>query len=81
MRRWKVQSYLNTYPSCRAEAMEIIAENKLTGLKMPKIREVPDELLINPEKNKAALQKQLGQEKKPEVKQTNQEKGADIGGR
>ena len=61
--------------------MEIIAENKLTGLKMPKIREVPDELLINPDKNKAALQKQLGQENKPEVKQTNQEKVADIGGR
>ena len=81
VRRWRVQNYLNTYPSCRAEAMEIIAENKLTGLKMPKIREVPDALLINPEKNKAALQKQLGQEKKSEVKQTNQEKGADIGGR
>ena len=57
-RRYNVQKYLDSYPSCRAEAQEIIRENKLQGLKMPKIREVPDQLLINPQKNKEALQAQ-----------------------
>ena len=55
---WLIEVPLNNYPSCRAEAQEIIRENKLQGLKMPKIREVPDELLINPQKNKEALQAQ-----------------------
>ena len=84
IRRRRVQDYLNTYPSCRAEAMEIIAENKLTGLTMPKIREVPDAMLIHPEKNKAALQKQQEQEKQqekqPEVKPQKQEQDVQIGG-
>ena len=35
---------------------------------MPKIREVPGELLINPEKNKAALQAQQKAEKQQEPK-------------
>jgi len=84
IRRRRVQDYLNTYPSCRAEAMEIIAENKLTGLTMPKIREMPDAMLIHPEKNKAALQKQQEQEKQqekqPEVKPQKQEQDVQIGG-
>ena len=81
--RESVQRYIDAHPTCRAEAMEIIAGNKeLRGLTVPKLREVPDELLLHPEKHKAALQKQQGQEKQPEVKQPEQKKdGAEISGK
>ena len=67
LRRERVQGYLDAYPSCRAEAMEIIKENNLQGLTVPKIRDVPDTLLLHPEKNKAALEQQKQQEKQQDA--------------
>ena len=78
-RRSKVQNYLNTHPSCRAEAQEIIRENKLKGLTVPKIREVPDEQLVHPEKNKAALQQQQEAEKQKEAAKRGPKKEAGDG--
>lgn len=67
-RRQKAQDYINTHPSCRAEALEIIQGNsRLQVLKVPKLRDVPDEQLVYPEKHKAALKKQQEAEKQKEA--------------
>jgi len=77
--RQNAQQYLENSPGCRAEAMEIIEEYNLKGLWVPKLCEMPDEQLNDPEKHKAALQKQQEQEKQPEVVKP-EKGGAEIGG-
>ena len=77
--RQNAQQYLENSPGCRAEAMEIIEEYNLKGLWVPKLCEMPDEQLNDPEKHKAALQKQQEQEKQPKVVKP-EKGGAEIGG-
>ena len=77
--RQNAQQYLENSPGCRAEAMEIIEEYNLKGLWVPKLCAMPDEQLNDPEKHKAALQKQQEQEKQPKVVKP-EKGGAEIGG-
>ena len=68
------QEYLEQSPGCRAEAMEIIKQYHIKGLRVPKLCEMPDEQLNNPEKHKAALERQRAQEKqkvRPEPQKQN----------
>ena len=68
------QKYLEQSPGCRAEAMEIIEQYHIEGLRVPKLCEMPDEQLNDPEKHKAALERQRAQEKqkvRPEPQKQN----------
>ena len=68
------QEYLEQSPGCRAEAMEIIEQYHIKGLRVPKLCEMPDEQLNDPEKHKAALERQRAQEKqkvRPEPQKQN----------